>query len=99
MGFKLSISVCTSNIAFFLFRCKHFQYVNISAFPSVRGDTGSTKNGHPTQLFLDNSILEKLGVPDDADVAHLDKKQVTVLRAGVSICFALFCIHKDCEFL
>jgi len=60
-------------------RCKHFVYVDVSVYPSVRGETGLTRVGGSdrdrTQLYPDRSIADKYGV---TDLAHLNNQQVHV---------------------
>ena len=61
------------------FRCRHFVYVDVSVYPSVRGETGLTRVGATerdlTQLYPDRSIADKYGVND---LAHLNNQQVNV---------------------
>ena len=56
--------------------CKHFVYVDLSAYTVIRGETGYTRTGgsqDSTQVFPDMTVNEDLGV---TDMAYLDRDQV-----------------------
>lgn len=68
-----------------VFRCKHFVYVNVSVYSSVRGETGVTRVGGSerdrTQTYPDRSISDKFGV---RDLAYLNNQQVSYFYAIMS---------------
>ena len=51
-------------------------YVDVSSFPSARGENGYVRNGDqmtPTQLFDDDAVSDQLGI---GKMAKIDVNQV-----------------------